>query len=99
LVIRRVHHMHTQAPQVTKNLDRHSQFSDAERLWVKQRQVVDRPVVEALNDTVRIRLHPYAGIPDRLKATITIKACNSRPEISMIVFRIDPDTPLRRVEL
>src|ERR1700724_1201467 len=62
-------------------------------------KIVHRPVVQALHDTVGVRLDPNARIPDRLESTELVQPRDPRPEIGVIVFRIDPDPSLRRIEL
>src|SRR3984893_6309074 len=62
-------------------------------------KIVHRPVVQALHDTVGVRLDPNTRIPDRLESTKLVQTRDPRPEIGVIVFRVDPDASLRRVEL
>src|SRR5882757_2976816 len=60
---------------------------------------VGRPVVEAWHDAIGVRLHPYARVPDDLKRSARVKTRHARPEIGVVVVRIDAHTPLWRVEL
>jgi hypothetical protein len=61
-------------------------------------KVVSRPVVKALYDTVGVGLDPNTRIPDRLEPTEFVQSRDPRPEVCVIVFRIDPDSSLWRVK-
>src|ERR1700746_1869544 len=66
---------------------------------VKQLQIVDRPVVEALHHAVRIGLHAHPRIPYGLKPAVATKPRDPRPEIGVVILGIDPHASLRCVEL
>src|SRR5713101_5511992 len=93
-----MNNLDSQPTKIAKDLDRHHMLPRSEPSVADCLKVVNRPVVKALYDTVGVRLDPNSRIPDRLESTEFVQPRDPRPEVSVIVFRIDPDAPLWRIE-